>query len=169
GGQDKVTQLLPALDLCKDLWTESAPLALLARDPGGNPAKARPPEGVDARSRPKGREDLFAKAQERCLGIVWQLARKGGQKALQHLVDQVAAVRRRRISVQRVQLAQLQDSPGVESIGIAAPLLDRRDRKLLGACLQWWARLRTATRFVSFRPIQRFRPGGPARAFVVDG
>src|SRR5690554_3684474 len=37
GGQDKVTQLLPALDLCKDLWTESAPLALLARDPGGNP------------------------------------------------------------------------------------------------------------------------------------
>ena len=79
-----------------------------------------------------------------------------------------AAVGRAELGLQRIERLQPEDAPRVESVGIAPPLLDARDREPRRPRLERRRRLGTRPRLVGVGPVERVGPGEVAAPAALD-
>ena len=110
--------------------TLSAPRSLPAGEPARDALEARPPERarlreiLDCRGNARGRWRAV-----RATGSSGSAPREGLGELAERAVDDAAAVGRARREVDGVKLAQPQDVPGIDGVGIAQPVLDVGDRE----------------------------------------
>ena len=104
-------------------------------EPAGDPLKARPPEGAYPGARDIVSEDLVADLQQLVVGVIRKQARVGVLELLQGRVHDGAALRRRRIGVERIERPEPENLLGVDRVGIAYPGLDAGHGNLAWAAL----------------------------------
>ena len=72
-------------------------------------------------------EGLAPSDQQRRQRIGRQAVGIAGDEQVQRVMHDLAAFRRARVGVERVERAQFQDTLGIERVRVAPPQLDRRD------------------------------------------
>ena len=107
------------------LRAAGAPRILLGDEPAGEALEARPPEGAFGGGGQKIGQMLFAQSFELVHGIGRQHARwMRAEKLVERIVQGIAAIGGAQLGFQRIEGLQYQDAAGIETIGIAPPLLD---------------------------------------------
>ena len=120
-------------DLAPDLGGNpldvAAPRQLPIRKPSGDALKPRPPQRTCLGPLHQRREIFLADAAQHQRRLVGKGGGKGLGELAERVMDRRAAIRRRQRHVDGIERIQPQDIFRIDRVGIAQPVLDRRDRQ----------------------------------------
>ena len=119
-----------AADLGGDPVDVVAPRQLPVGKPSGDALKPRPPQRARLGPLHQRRKIFLADAAQHQRRLVGKGGGKGLGKFAERIMDRGAAIRRRQRHVDGIERIQPQDIFRIDRVGIAQPVLDRRDRQL---------------------------------------